>query len=91
MDFGVAGQRDEVRKYLAKFVDQAEAMGVTATAHAALGNAAGRILEDTRSVPDAMIVISSHGRGGFKRVVLGSVADKIIRASHHPVLVLKHA
>lgn len=91
MDFGVAGQRDEARKYLAKFVAQAESKGIEATAHAALGNAAGRILEDTRSVPDAMIVISSHGRGGFKRMMLGSVADKIIRASHHPVLVLKHA
>lgn len=89
-DFGVSGERDKARKYLAKFVDQAEAIGVRAKAHAALGNAAGRILDETRSVPDALIVISSHGRRGFKRMLLGSVADKMVRASHHPVLVLKH-
>ncbi|MDA0232176.1 MAG: universal stress protein [Chloroflexi bacterium] len=90
IDYGVSGEREHARKYLAKFVEQAESRGIPARAHAALGNAAGRILEETRNVPDAFIVISSHGRGGFRRMVLGSVADKIVRASHHPVLVMKH-
>lgn len=89
VDYGVSGEREKAREYLAKFVAQAEAKGITAKTHAALGNAAGRILEEARAIPDALVVISSHGRGGFKRMLLGSVADKIVRASHHPVLVLK--
>lgn len=91
VDYGVSSKRAGAREYLKQFVEIAESQGLSATSHAALGNAAARIIEETKSVPDAMIVISSHGRSGFKRMVLGSVADKIIRASHHPVLVLKHA
>ncbi|MEP6472776.1 MAG: universal stress protein, partial [Gemmatimonadota bacterium] len=33
-----------------------------------------------------LIAIASHGRGGFRRLILGSVADKIIRGSPVPVL-----
>src|SRR5687767_13928421 len=36
-----------------------------------------------------MIVMASHGRGGLKRVSLGSVTDFVIRSTHIPVLVVK--
>ena len=36
-----------------------------------------------------LIVISSHGRGGFARLSLGSVTDSLIRSSNIPVLVVK--
>lgn len=91
VDYGVSAQRADAQEYLAQFVEMAEAEGISASSHAALGNAAARIVEETKHVPDAMIVISSHGRSGFRRMILGSVADKIVRASHHPALVLKHA
>jgi nucleotide-binding universal stress UspA family protein len=77
-------------EYLSAFVRQAEAKGLKARAHAALGDAAARIIEESKNVDGALVIISSHGRGGWKRLFLGSVADKIVRASHHPVLVLKH-
>ena len=90
VDYGISAERTAATEYLSKFAAQAEARGLKADVHAALGNAAGRILEDTGDVPDAMIVMCSHGRTGFKRMLLGSVADKVVRASHHPVLVLKN-
>jgi nucleotide-binding universal stress UspA family protein len=34
-----------------------------------------------------LIAISSHGRSGFRRLILGSVAEAILRHSHVPVLV----
>ncbi len=34
-----------------------------------------------------LIALSSHGRSGFRRLVLGSVAETILRHSHVPVLV----
>lgn len=34
-----------------------------------------------------LIVLGTHGRGGLRRLVLGSVADKVIRGTHRPVLV----
>ena len=34
-----------------------------------------------------LIVLGTHGRGGLRRMILGSVADKVIRGTHRPVLV----
>ena len=34
-----------------------------------------------------MIALSSHGRSGFKRLFMGSVAEQILRHAHVPVLV----
>ena len=35
-----------------------------------------------------MVTICSHGRGGLRRMLIGSVADKIIRSGEFPVLVI---
>lgn len=35
------------------------------------------------------IAIASHGRSGFRRLALGSVADKVVRSARRPVLVLR--
>ncbi len=34
-----------------------------------------------------VVALSTHGRGGLERLILGSVADKVIRATRRPVLV----
>lgn len=36
-----------------------------------------------------LIVIPSHGRTGLKRLLIGSVAERVVRLSHCPVLVLR--
>ncbi len=36
-----------------------------------------------------LIVIPSHGRTGLKRLLLGSVAERVVRLAHCPVLVLR--
>ena len=36
------------------------------------------------------IVIPSHGYTGLKRLLIGSVAERVVRLAHCPVLVLKH-
>jgi len=37
-----------------------------------------------------LIVIGSHGRGGFSRAILGSVADRVMRTAHCPVMIVAH-
>lgn len=49
------------------------------------GNAAEEVL--SASTTAALIALASHGRGGFKAMVFGSVADKIVRGSGIPVLI----
>jgi nucleotide-binding universal stress UspA family protein len=36
-----------------------------------------------------LIVLSSHGRTGISRLLIGSVAERIVRLAHCPVLVLR--
>lgn len=36
-----------------------------------------------------LIVIPSHGRTGLSRLLLGSVAERVVRCSHCPVLILR--
>lgn len=38
-----------------------------------------------------LIIVPSHGRSGFTRLLLGSVAERIVRHAHCPVLVLREA
>jgi nucleotide-binding universal stress UspA family protein len=52
-------------------------------------NAAGSILAEVRG--DDVIALATHGRGGIGRILLGSVADRVIRTATCPVLVYRPA
>ena len=54
------------------------------------GNAGFRISEYAESIGADLIVISSHGRTGIERMLIGSVAERVVQHSHCPVLVLRH-
>jgi len=60
------------------------AQGVLATGHPA-----EEILRYAEENDIGLIVMSTHGRSGFGRWVLGSVADKVMRASDVPVLLAR--
>jgi universal stress protein A len=47
------------------------------------------IVADAKEMPADMIVISTHGRTGFKHVLVGSVAEQVIRRAPWPVLVVR--
>jgi nucleotide-binding universal stress UspA family protein len=50
----------------------------------------GHVITDLASEVGAdLIVIPSHGRTGVKRLLLGSVAERVVRLAHCPVLVLR--
>lgn len=50
------------------------------------GNAASEILDRAAAIPSDLIVMGTHGRSGFERLVLGSVAEKVIHKAACPVL-----
>lgn len=50
-------------------------------------HAAHAILELAHRNDADLIVLGTHGRGGLRRLILGSVADKVIRGTYRPVLV----
>jgi nucleotide-binding universal stress UspA family protein len=48
---------------------------------------ASAILEVAHSMDADLIIMGTHGRGGLHRMIVGSVADEVIRASERAVLV----
>ncbi len=83
---------DEAAAYLNKTADSLKMSGVASVKTAVLrGGATGEIENLSRNTPDSMIVISTHGRTGVGRAVLGSVADRLARHSGEPVLLVRAA
>ena len=53
------------------------------------GPAAAVILEAAGECRAELIVMGTHGRTGFRRLVIGSVAEEVLRKSSCPVLTVK--
>lgn len=51
------------------------------------GNPADEIVRTARTLDVDLIVMASHGRGGPKRWLLGSVAERVVRRAPCPVLI----
>ena len=51
-----------------------------------IGNPAQAIVDEAKDFD--LIVMSTHGRTGFSRFFLGSVAEKVLRMAHLPVLIV---
>jgi nucleotide-binding universal stress UspA family protein len=54
-----------------------------------IGQPAAEIVIAAKEWPASLIVIGSHGRGGIKRAVLGSIAEAVMRHAACPVMVVK--
>ncbi len=54
------------------------------------GDPAEAILRTAKSEGVDMIVMGTHGRRGITRLLMGSVAEAIVRRADCPVLILKH-
>ncbi len=57
--------------------------------HAVVGDAGREIAAFAEREGADLIVIPSHGYGLFKHMLLGSVAERVVRLAHCPVLVLR--
>lgn len=53
------------------------------------GEPAERILALAKSLDADLIVVGTHGRRGVERLMLGSVAETVLRNAHCPVLVVR--
>ncbi len=53
------------------------------------GNAARAILDLVQETADGLVALTTHGRSGVERWVLGSVTDRLVRHSGQPVLVIR--
>lgn len=57
--------------------------------HVVVGNPGKEITDYAAEIGAELIALPSHGRTGLSRVLLGSVAERVVRLAHCPVLVLR--
>jgi nucleotide-binding universal stress UspA family protein len=62
------------------------APGVPVIVSSTGGDPAEEILRYAQRHPIDLIVVGTHGRSGFSRVLLGSVAERVLRGARRPVL-----
>ncbi len=62
---------------------------VPATVHGRTGRAFDQICRFAREIEADLIVMSTHGRTGLKRLFLGSNAERVVQHSSSPVLVVR--
>jgi nucleotide-binding universal stress UspA family protein len=56
------------------------------------GRAATEILARASALPSDLLVMGTHGRSGFERLMLGSITEKVLRKAGCPVLIVpRHA
>ncbi len=63
--------------------------GVEAQARVRHGDVVEAILEEAKSLQPRFLVLGTHGRTGLKRLVMGSVAESVIRHAEVPVLTVR--
>jgi nucleotide-binding universal stress UspA family protein len=74
---------------LAALADAAKQKGHELQTHRADGNPADRIVHEAERLGADLIVMGTHGRSGLDRLMLGSVADRVLRTAHVPVLTVR--
>lgn len=68
-------------------IDELKLVGVQIAVH--FGDPGHEIADYAQEVNAELIVVSSHGRSGLSRLLIGSTAERVARLAHCPVLVLK--
>jgi nucleotide-binding universal stress UspA family protein len=86
----IAIRRSEAHDYLRRMAERLEQQGVHARTAATFGaGVAEMILEMARRNRIDVIAVATSGHGGIRRLALGSIADKLVRAADQPVLVVR--
>jgi nucleotide-binding universal stress UspA family protein len=82
------GQEEAAREKLREIASQ-RLPGIKSEQLTYMGDPAGGILRMAKRNAADLIVMATHGRRGFSRVMLGSVAEMVLRAAPCPVLCIR--
>jgi len=79
----------EAEEYLLGIENRLKAKGFKVDSHVRYGNDAEEILDHAAQKDIDFIAMTTHGRSGVKRFLIGSVAEKILRHSPKPIFLVR--
>ncbi len=84
-------QQDEAKAYLDRLAARLRGEDLEVGVAVVTGEAVHTLLDTARALDADLIALATHGRSGWQRIAFGSVADKIVRTSTLPALVMRPA
>jgi nucleotide-binding universal stress UspA family protein len=87
---GVEAEQQAAREYLSGVAPKFKDAGAEVETVVVSGSPGIEIAQFAESNDIELITISTHGRGGLGRALLGSVADHLLHHVHVPVMVLRY-
>jgi nucleotide-binding universal stress UspA family protein len=79
----------DAKHYLAGVESRLKSKGLRVQRRLQVGRAADEILATARAAGADLIAMTTHGRSGVTRLLFGSVAEAVLRASPIPVLMMR--
>lgn len=81
--------RDKAQQSFSKLIAKHNAAGIKVSSEILFGSVMAKTLEYIRIKEIDLVVVGSHGTEGIREIFIGSNAEKIVRKSTVPVLVVK--
>jgi len=81
--------RDEINKVLSQKLAGPAPESLTIRVHVRIGSPYEQLLEVAEEASADLIVVGTHGRSGVKRVLLGSVSERVARLAQCPVYIVR--
>jgi nucleotide-binding universal stress UspA family protein len=77
--------------YLARVASRLEGDGITALYQILEGEPSRALVDYADNKAGSLLALTTHGRAGLTRWMVGSVADKVVRSALSPVLIARPA
>jgi nucleotide-binding universal stress UspA family protein len=81
--------RASAEDYLKEVADGLKNKGISTRTEVRVGIAADEIIKLADETDTGVVTMSTHGRSGISRWALGSVADKVVRGTKQPVVLIR--
>jgi len=81
------GMHDESMDYLNSVKRRTPGADITCESYE--GNVASMIIEEADKTPDSLVAMTTHGRSGVTRWLLGSITDNVLHHTKNPMLVVR--
>lgn len=82
--------KDKAEEYLTGVLDRFSSQKISLHSEITIGFAAESIIDYTAQHDISLLVIATHGRSGVSRWVMGSVAERVLRSSNVPVIMVRN-
>ena len=78
----------EAREYLEATAESLSRDGIDVEWRVLVGHPTTIVLEQVRDIPHSIVALTTHGRSGFRRWLIGSFAETLVRSGGDPVLIV---